>query len=117
MVVAPGTYSTFKVTYTLYDSVTGTESTISYTYRNIKCNAGKNQKISTDLGMATYTSCKSNYYMWDAKNNYWDGYVSSQPLLNNARKCKLCKIISGLKMVQYCIHERCPDKGYKLMQG
>ena len=84
MVVAPGTYSTFKVTYTLYDSVTGTNSTISYTYSNIKCDAGKNKKISTDLGMATYTSRKSNYYMWDAKSNYWDGYESSQPLLNNA---------------------------------
>ena len=75
MVVAPGTYSTFKVTYTLYDSVTGTNSTISYTYSNITCTAGKNQKISTDLGMATYTSRKSNY---------WNGYESSQPLLNNA---------------------------------
>ena len=84
MVVAPGTYSTFKVTYTLYDSVTGTRSTISYTYSGIKCNAGKNQKISTDLGMATYTSRKSNYYMWDAKKNYWDGFETSQPLLNNA---------------------------------
>ena len=84
MVVAPGTYSTFKVTYTLYDSVTGTESTISYTYRNINCTPGKNQKISTDLGMATYTSRKSNYYMWDAKSNYWDGFETSQPLLNNA---------------------------------
>jgi len=83
MVVAPGTYSTFKVTYTLYDSVTGTESTISYTYRNINCTPGKNQKISTDLGMATYTSRKSNYYMWDAKSNYWDGFANSQPLLNN----------------------------------
>jgi len=83
MVVAPGSYSTFKVTYTLYDSVTGTESTISYTYSNIKCDAGKNQKISTDLGMTTYTSRKSNYYMWDAKSNYWNGYESSQPLLNN----------------------------------
>ena len=83
MVVAPGTYSTFKVTYTLYDSVTGTNSTISYTYSNIKCDAGKNQKISTDLGMATYTSRKSNYYMWDAKSNYWDGFANSQPLLNN----------------------------------
>ena len=91
MVVAPGTYSTFKVTYTLYDSVTGTESTISYTYRNIKCNAGKNQKISTDLGMATYTSCKSNYYMWDAKKNYWDGFASSQPLLNNAANTNYAK--------------------------
>ena len=84
MVVAPGTYSTFKVTYTLYDSVTGTKSTISYTYRNINCTPGKNQKISTDLGMATYTSRKSNYYMWDAKKNYWDGYANSQPLLNDA---------------------------------
>lgn len=84
MVVAPGTYSTFKVTYTLYDSVTGTNSTISYTYSGIKCTAGKNQVIKTDLGMATYTSRKTNYYMWDAKSNYWDRYESSQPLLNNA---------------------------------
>ena len=84
MVVAPGTYSTFKVTYTLYDSVTGTRSTISYTYSGIKCDAGKNQKISTDLGMATYTSRKTHYYMWDAKKNYWDGFETSQPLLNNA---------------------------------
>ena len=83
MVVAPGTYSTFKVTYTLYDSVTGTKSTISYTYSGKTCTAGKNQKISTDLGMATYTSRKTNYYMWDAKSNYWNGYESSQPLLNN----------------------------------
>ena len=84
MVVAPGTYSTFKVTYTLYDSVTGTKSTISYTYSGINCTAGKNQVIKTDLGMATYTSRKTNYYMWDAKSNYWDRYESSQPLLNNA---------------------------------
>ena len=83
MVVAPGTYSTFKVTYTLYDSVTGTESTISYTYSGIKCTAGKNQVIKTDLGMETYTSRKTNYYMWDAKSNYWNG-ESSQPLLNDA---------------------------------
>ena len=83
MVVAPGSYSTFKVTYTLYDSVTGTKSTISYTYSDINCIAGKNQVIKTDLGMATYTSRKSNYYMWDAKSNYWNGYESSQPLLNN----------------------------------
>ena len=91
MVVAPGTYSTFKVTYTLYDSVTGTESTISYTYRNIKCNAGKNQKISTDLGMATYTSRKSNYYMWDAESNYWNGHENSQPLLNKAADTNYAK--------------------------
>ena len=91
MVVAPGTYSTFKVTYTLYDSVTGTNSTISYTYSNITCTAGKNQKISTDLGMTTYTSRKSNYYMWDAKSNYWNGYESCQPLLNNAANANYAK--------------------------
>ena len=91
MVVAPGTYSTFKVTYTLYDSVTGTESTISYTYSNIKCVAGKNQKISTNLGMETYTSRKSKYYMWDAVNNYWDGHETSQPLLNNAANTNYAK--------------------------
>ena len=91
MVVAPGTYSTFKVTYTLYDSVTGTNSTISYTYSNIKCDAGKNQKISTDLGMATYTSRKDKYYMWDAVNNYWKGYETSQPLLNDAENANYAK--------------------------
>ena len=84
MVVAPGTYSTFKVTYSLYDSVTGTKSTISYTYSGINCTAGKNQVIKTDLGMATYTSRKDKYYMWDAVNNYWKGYETSQPLLNDA---------------------------------
>ena len=91
MVVAPGTYSTFKVTYTLYDSVTGTESTISYTYSNINCTPGKNQKISTDLGMATYTSRKDKYYMWDAVNNYWKGYETSQPLLNDAENANYAK--------------------------
>lgn len=91
MVVAPGTYSTFKVTYTLYDSVTGTKSTISYTYSGINCTAGKNQVIKTDLGMATYTSRKTNYYMWDAKSNYWDGYENSQPLLNNAENTDYAK--------------------------
>ena len=91
MVVAPGTYSTFKVTYTLYDSVTGTNSTISYTYSGINCTAGKNQVIKTDLGMATYTSRKTNYYMWDAKSNYWNGYESSQPLLNNAANTNYAK--------------------------
>ena len=84
MVVAPGSYSTFKVTYTLYDSVTRTNSTISYTYSGINCIAGKNQVISTNLGMETYTSRKSNYYMWDAVSNYWNGYANSQPLLNDA---------------------------------
>lgn len=91
MVVAPGTYSTFKVTYTLYDSVTGTKSTISYTYSGIKCIAGKNQVIKTDLGMETYTSRKTDYYMWDAKSNYWNGYESSQPLLNNAENTNYAK--------------------------
>ena len=91
MVVAPGTYSTFKVTYTLYDSVTGTKSTISYTYSGINCTAGKNQVIKTDLGMETYTSRKTNYYMWDAKSNYWDGYENSQPLLNNAENTDYAK--------------------------
>ena len=91
MVVAPGTYSTFKVTYTLYDSVTGTKSTISYTYSNIKCVAGKNQKISTNLGMETYTSRKSNYYMWDAVSNYWNGHENSQPLLNKAADTNYAK--------------------------
>ena len=91
MVVAPGTYSTFKVTYTLYDSVTGTNSTISYTYSDINCTAGKNQVIKTDLGMATYTSRKANYYMWDAKSNYWNEYESSQPLLNNAENTNYAK--------------------------
>ena len=92
MVVAPGTYSTFKVTYTLYDSVTDTKSTISYTYSDIKCTAGKNQVIKTDLGMATYTSRKTDYYMWDAESNYWNGHENSQPLLNDAENANYAKL-------------------------
>ena len=41
--------------------------------------------------MTTYTSRKSNYYMWDAKSNYWNGFESSQPLLNNAANTNYAK--------------------------
>ena len=110
MVVAPGTYSTFKVTYTLYDSVTGTESTISYTYRNINCTPGKNQKISTDLGMATYTSRKADYYMWDAKSNYWDGFETSQPLLNNAANTNYAKSSADSRWYNTAFTKNVPTK-------
>lgn len=110
MVVAPGTYSTFKVTYTLYDSVTGTNSTISYTYSGIKCDAGKNQKISTDLGMATYTSRKSNYYMWDAKKNYWDGFETSQPLLNDAENTNYAKSSDDTRWYNTAFTYKVPTK-------
>ena len=117
MVVAPGSYSTFKVTYTLYDSVTGTKSTISYTYSGIKCIAGKNQIIKTDLGMAAYTSRKNKYYMWDAVNNYWDGHANSQPLLNDAVSTDYAKSSDDTRWYNTAFTYKGPDKGYKLMQG
>lgn len=110
MVVAPGTYSTFKVTYTLYDSVTGTNSTISYTYSGIKCTAGKNQVIKTDLGMATYTSRKTNYYMWDAKSNYWNGYGDSQPLLNNDENTNYAKSSEDTRWYNTAFTYKVPTK-------
>lgn len=82
MVIAPGTYSTFTVEYTLYDSTTGIGGTVTKTYSNVKFTAGLNKKVSMNLQIPLFRS--DNYYMWDAAVNkhYWAGNETYQPTKN-----------------------------------
>ena len=83
MVIAPGTYSTFTVEYTLYDSDTQISGTITKKYSNVKLTAGLNKRVSMNLQIPVYGS--DNYYMWDAAvgQHYWAGNEAYQPTKNN----------------------------------
>ncbi len=81
MVIAPGTYSTFTVEYTLYDSDTHVTGTITKTYTNVTLTAGKNKKVSMNLDIPIFGT--DNYYMWDAVQgqHYWKGFEANQPMV------------------------------------
>lgn len=83
MVIAPGTYSTFTVEYTLYDSDTQISGTITKKYTNVTLTAGLNKRVSMNLQIPVYRS--DNYYMWDAAvgQHYWAGNEAYQPTKNN----------------------------------
>jgi len=49
MVIAPGTYNTLTVEYTLYDQTTKGGGTMTKTYNNVTLTEGKNKKISQNL--------------------------------------------------------------------
>ena len=69
MVVNPGTYSNVTVEYTIRDAVTNVTGTVKKTYPSVTFDAGKNTPVRADLQIAVYPG--NNYYMWDAKQNYW----------------------------------------------
>lgn len=79
MVLAPGTYSTFTVEYTLYDALTKVGGTVTKTYNNLIFMPGKNKKVAVDLQVPIHDS---KYYMWDAQQHYWAGHESDQPTMN-----------------------------------
>ena len=79
MVIAPGTYSNFTVEYTLYDRVTNVTATVSKNYGDITCASGKNKKVASNLDVINRGD---KLYMWDAKQDYWYGYESEQPVVN-----------------------------------
>lgn len=80
MVVAPGSYTNFKVEYTLSDSKTGVTGVISKTYNNVTLNAGKNKPVKFDLALTRY---EMKYYMWDAVKDYWDGFTGTFPVVSD----------------------------------
>lgn len=84
MVLAPGTYSTFTVEYTLYDTDTKVGGTITKEYSNLTFTAGKNKKVATNLAVTVHTS--NEYYTWDAAvdQHYWKGYENFQTFINGA---------------------------------
>ncbi len=83
MVLAPGTYSTFTVEYTLRDNTTQKSSTISKTYNNLTLNAGKNRRVAADLQVKDYSPWFNDIYQWDAKAPYWDGVTLPDVIQNN----------------------------------
>ena len=63
MVIAPGTYHTFTIEYTLHDNTTNKGGTISKTYNNITFIAGRNKRVTVDLKIKEYRSL-DNYGFW-----------------------------------------------------
>ncbi|MGP1481485.1 MAG: hypothetical protein ACTTJL_07305 [Hoylesella enoeca] len=81
MVVAPGTYATLKVEYTVNDPDTHNGTTVTRNYTNVTFTAGLNKKITVDLGIPVY---ENKYYMWDAQHDAWYGYYQYQPTYDGA---------------------------------
>ena len=81
MVVAPGEY-TIKVKYTLFDTKTNKTLTLTKSYGSRTLVANTIYDIPVNLSMATSSTIAEipnlygghNYYMWDAKENYWFGH-------------------------------------------
>ena len=81
MVVAPGEY-TIKVKYTLFDTKTNKTLTLTKSYGSRTLAANTIYDIPVNLSMATSSTIAEipnlygghNYYMWDAKENYWFGH-------------------------------------------
>ncbi len=71
VVIAPGTHA-LKVKYTILDAK-NTVMTITKSYKSHNFGANKICDISVNLGYA-YLYSGYNYYMWDAKENYWSGH-------------------------------------------
>ncbi len=70
VVIAPGTH-TLTVKYTISDAM-NTEATITESYKSHNFGANKICDIPVDLSVRHYSG--RNYYMWDAKENYWSGH-------------------------------------------
>ena len=70
VVIAPGTHA-LKVKYTVSDTK-NTVMTITKSYKSRRFDANEICDIPVDLGVRHYSG--HNYYMWDARENYWSGH-------------------------------------------
>lgn len=78
MVIAPGTHS-LTVRYWLRNETDNPDGTIEGTvtkYVDLTCEAGKIYDVTANLDPQNLSS---EYYMWDAKKEYWFGYKDVQP--------------------------------------
>lgn len=75
VVIAPGTRG-LKVDYTVFDTKTNKEMTITKSYKSQTYAANKIYEIPVSLAAAAVAPLYSghNYYMWDAAENYWSGH-------------------------------------------
>ena len=74
LAVRPGTYD-FKIEYTIKDPTTNVETVVTQTLTNKTFDKGNIYDITANLVPMGL------YYMWDAKQDYWNGYESEQPLI------------------------------------
>ena len=79
MVIKPGTH-TLKIRYWVKDIATGMEGTITKTLSSAAYDQNKYYNITANFDVRNYDG--DHYYMWDAQNQYWAGYNSSQPKAN-----------------------------------
>ena len=85
VVITPGTHA-LKVKYTVSDAK-NTVMTITKSYKSHNFGANKICDIPVNLGVRHYSG--RNYYMWDARENYWFGHewdasVAWQPTVEDA---------------------------------
>lgn len=78
MIIAPGTHS-LTVRYWLRNETDNPDGTIEGTvtkYVDLTCEAGKIYDVTANLSPQELSS---EYYMWDAKKEYWYGFKDVQP--------------------------------------
>ena len=71
MVIAPGKHA-LRVVYWIRDYTTGTEGTITKQLPAFTYVENNFYDMTANLDVPNYPC--HNYYMWDAKKNYWDGH-------------------------------------------
>ena len=74
LVVRPGKYD-FSIEYTIKDPTTNVETVVTDTRTGITLDKGNIYDVTANLVPMGL------YYMWDAKQDYWNGYESEQPLI------------------------------------
>ena len=82
MVIAPGTYNTLTIEYSLHDNITNVSGIITKTYNNIILTAGKNKRVASDLQVPDYSPWFDKFYMWDAIHPYWYGKTLPSVLIS-----------------------------------
>lgn len=79
MVIAPGTH-TLTIDYWIKDPVTHVEGAITKKLSAITFAENTVTDLTANIAPTDYS--KRRYWEWDAKKHYWDGYESSQPMMN-----------------------------------
>lgn len=81
MVIAPGTHK-LTVRYWVKDYVTNVEGAITKTYASHYYQANSYYDLKANLKIEDYS--QRRYWEWDAKKHYWEGFETSQPMMNGA---------------------------------
>ena len=82
-VIRPDTYD-FKIEYIIKDPTTNVETVVTQTLTNKTFDKGLIYDITADLAVSERPNLPK-YYMWNAHNDYWHGYESEQPFINQGQ--------------------------------